>query len=66
VSRSPRRLLRTAAEALEALGALAERYPEARQEIEAAVGGPERLATLEAARTVLREAVGAPQEPATE
>jgi hypothetical protein len=54
VSRSPRRRLQTAAETLEALLDLCERYPDAREEITRAVGGPDALAVLQEARQLLR------------
>lgn len=56
MSRSPRRRLQTAAETLDALLELCERYPDAREEITRAVGGPEQLARVVDARDILRRA----------
>ena len=53
VSRSPRRVLRTAAEAVDAVFDLCARYPEARAEIVRALGGEESLAAVDRARVVL-------------
>ncbi len=49
MSRSPRKLLRTAAQALEALHTVWERYPEARAEAEQTLG-PGQMAQLAGAR----------------
>lgn len=59
MSRSPRQVLRTAAEALDAVHELCERYPDARAEITSALGGPQQVAVLEEARWILRMGVTA-------
>ena len=66
MSRSPRRRLQTAAETLDALVARCERYPDAREEVTRALGGPERFATAQEARRILQTgaaAVGSPASP---
>ena len=56
IRRSPRKLLKTALDPLETLEELFERYPEARTQLEAEIGG-QRVADLALAREAVRQAV---------